>query len=223
VAGVTIPAKPEVLDDRAAVPDESAERLLEKFEPEMATRRLGGRVRILAAVLAVSLALYGLYWVVAVVDTRVYRTSFLLVTLALGFLLYSARRARPRHSPSPLDWALVGLTIIAFGWPLLDGAGFSHRAATPTNVDLALGVAAILLVLEAVRRTSGPVLPVTAALFILYAYLGPLLDLVGLSAIGHRGYYADRLVGMLYMTLDGIFGVPLDVGARVLGRGAILH
>jgi TRAP transporter 4TM/12TM fusion protein len=73
-----------------------------------------------------------------------------------------------------------------------------------------------VLVLEATRRTAGWVLPVTTGLFILYAYLGPLFDLVGLSAVAHRGYYADRLIGTLYMTLDGIFGVPLEVAATYI-------
>ena len=105
---------------------------------------------------------------------------------------------------------------VALGWPIVDRAAFPYRSATPTAMDVLLGTAAILLVLEATRRTAGWILAATAALFIVYAYVGPLLDLVGLSAIGHRGYYPDRLVGTLYMTLDGIFGVPLEVAATYI-------
>ena len=214
---MTTPAKPaDELAVTAPLPDESAERLLEEFEPETAARRPSGPAGHVVTLLAAGLALYGLYWVVAIVDARAYRTSFLLVALLLTFLLFPARRSRRRDAPSLWDWLFAGSTVVALGWPLIDATSFAHRAATPTGTDLLLGVATILLVLEAVRRTSGPVLPVTAALFILYAYLGPLFDLVGLSAIGHRGYYADRLVGMLYMTLDGIFGVPLDVAATYI-------
>ena len=56
----------------------------------------------------------------------------------------------------------------------------------------------------------------TAAAFVAYAYLGPLFDLVGRPAIAHRGYYPDRLIGTLYMTLDGLFGVPLEVAATYI-------
>ena len=163
----------------------------------------------LAGALAVALSLYGLYWVIAIVDEQVYRVSFLLVALALTFV--DGRGTRPAA-----DGLLAVLTVIALGWPLVDHASFPYRAATPTAVDLTLGIVAILLVLEATRRTAGWVLPATAVLFILYAYLGPLFDLVGLSAIAHRGYYPDRLVGTLYMTLDGIFGVPLEVTATYI-------
>ncbi len=47
--------------------------------------------------------------------------------------------------------------------------------------------------------------------FIAYGWAGPAFDRIGLSLIAHRGYELDRLVGTLYMTLEGIFGVPLDV------------
>lgn len=171
---------------------------------------------MIARALSVGLAVYGLYWVVAIVDAHLYRTSFLLMALTATFLLYPARRTSRGDRPSPIDWALVALVGLALGWPILDRAAFPYRSATPTGMDVALGTAAIVLVLEATRRTAGWILAATAALFIVYAYIGPLLDLVGLSAIGHRGYYPDRLVGTLYMTLDGIFGVPLEVAATYI-------
>ena len=59
-------------------------------------------------------------------------------------------------------------------------------------------------------------LPVTALVFLAYGYYGALLDRVGLDLIAHRGYSIARLVGTLYMTLEGIFGVPLDVTATYI-------
>ena len=213
---MTGPTETAAVYQALPLPDEAAARILETFEPETATRRLRGGAGLLARALAAALAVYGLYWVVAILDARIYRTSFLLIALLLTFLLYPSRRSRKGDVPSLVDWTFAAAVLVSLGWPLIDAGDFFHRAATPTPIDLALGAAAILLILEATRRTSGLVLPVTGALFILYGYLGPLFDLIGLSAIGHRGYYLDRLVGMLYMTLDGIFGVPLDVAATYI-------
>ncbi len=56
----------------------------------------------------------------------------------------------------------------------------------------------------------------TALGFLAYAWVGPFLDLVGLSVVAHRGYGLDRIVGTLYMTLEGIFGVPLDVASTYI-------
>ena len=191
-----------------------------ELQVEAATRTPGPRAALLVTALAVGLSLYALYWVVAIVEPHPYRVSFLLVVLVLVFLLYPARPGAPRGAATwrrvpPLDWGLALLVIVALGWPLVD-AELVYRAATPTVVDIALGSLTILLVLEATRRTVGWILPLTAAAFVLYGYLGPLLDLVGLGLFAHRGYDVDRLVGILYMTLDGMFGVPLDVAATYI-------
>ena len=193
----------------------STAALIEEFESESAMRPLRGPTARIATALAVALALYALYWVVAVVEAQLYRTSFLLLALVITFLVYPARRAS-HGRVTAVDWALVVLAAMSLAWPIADLAEFPYRAATPTAVDVALGTIAILLVLEATRRTVGWVLPATALAFLLYAYLGPLFDLVGLGWIAHRGYYPDRLVGALYMTLEGIFGVPLDVASTYI-------
>jgi TRAP transporter 4TM/12TM fusion protein len=74
----------------------------------------------------------------------------------------------------------------------------------------------VALVLEATRRAVGWILPATAVLFLLYAWAGPTFDEVGLPLFAHRGYNPDRLIGTLYMTLEGMFGVPLDVAATYI-------
>ena len=218
VDGVTADTRrDQPADDLAAivnVTDERAAEVLEQFESESPTRRLRGGARRLVTMLAAGLALYSIYWVLAIVEAQTYRASFLLVALVLTFLLYPGRRS-VRERVTAGDWVLIALSVVALAWPFVN-AGFAYRAAMPTTPDLVLGTIAIVLVLEATRRTVGWVLPATATAFILYAYLGPLLDLVGLGIVAHRGYALDRLVGILYMTLDGIFGVPLDVAATYI-------
>ncbi len=87
----------------------------------------------------------------------------------------------------------AALAVVALAWPLIDRADFPYRAATPTPLDVALGTATIALVLEATRRTAGWSVAITAALFLVYAYVGPLLDLVGLDAIAHRSKAGHRV------------------------------
>ena len=173
----------------------------------------GSQSRV-TSVLAFVLAAYALYWAVAYVETHSYRISFLLLVLLITFLSNGAsRRTRPTIA---IDAALIVLSLVALLWPFVDLDAFVHRAATPTTTDVVLGIVTIGLVLEATRRTSGWVLPVTALIFLAYGYYGPLLDRVGLDLIAHRGYSIGRLVGTLYMTLEGIFGVPLDVTATYI-------
>jgi len=187
------------------------------------------------AAVAFALAAYALYWVVAIVAPQTYRPSFLLLALVLTFLAYPTGRsriattdegtpeARPLQAALPqplhwraLDWVFIGGSIAPLIWPILQGNSFIYRAATPTSVDLVLGCTLVVVVLEATRRTVGPTLPITALVFLVYAYGGSLLDRIGLSLIAHRGYSLERIVGNLYMTLEGILGVPLDVAATYI-------
>ena len=174
---------------------------------------LPGRV---ASLSAAGLSAYAIYWVLFIVQPQVYRVTFLLIALVLTLLLYPAKRLRSSNRVPLSDWILIAVAAVAFTWPLVDFRQFVYRAAEPTGIDLILGAIAIALVLEAARRAVGWVLPATALAFLLYAWAGPLLDRIGLDLIAHRGYGPARLVGTLYMTLEGIFGVPLDVTATYI-------
>ena len=187
---------------------------VEQIETEGRTRTLSGRSATLTNGLALALSLYALYWVIGIIQPQIYRVSFLLVSLVLIFLLF--RSTANNRRLGALDWTLAVLSVIALVWPILDFQQFVYRAATPTPIDLVCGILTIALILEAARRTAGLILPVTALGFLVYAYYGPLLDRVGLSLIGHRGYDVQRIVATLYMTLEGIFGVPVDVAATYI-------
>ena len=186
---------------------------------EAPARRLDGLVGRLATGLAVGLSLYALYWVIYIVEAQIYRVSFLLLALVLTFLWIPVRRqgdGRAAAKVSPFDWMLIAASVVALAWPLIDFSRFVYRAANPTPLDIGLGVLTIVLVLEATRRTVGWILPLTALVFLFYAWAGPWFDDIGLPLLAHRGYGPDRLVGTLYMTLEGIFGVPLDVAATYI-------
>src|SRR5215204_2974111 len=137
-------------------------------------------------------------------------------------------------NPGPLDWALAALALVARLYPLLVFDDFARRVVRPTGLDVVLGVVAVLLVLEATRRTVGWVLPAICLGFVAYAMLGGLLPFGW--ELGHKGYDLERLVGQAYMGIEGLFGVSLDVAATYIvlftiygavleysGGGPVLH
>ena len=151
----------------------------------------------------------------AIVQPQIYRVSFLLISLVLTFILYPTLPAW-RGRVGVLDWLLAGTAVVVLAWPIVDFDQFVRRAATPNQLDVLFGAITTLLALEATRRTVGWILPVTAVAFLLYGYCGPLLELIGLDLFAHRGYTLARLIGTLYMTLEGIFGVPLKVAGTYI-------
>jgi TRAP transporter 4TM/12TM fusion protein len=186
-----------------------AEEIVEKEEG--AARRLSGRADVVVTAGAVVMSLYHLYSAYAIVPAQILRATHVGFVLALVFLVFpAAKRFRDRIRWYDVALSLLGISTIA--WLLLDFDEFIERAVTPTGLDLFFGTALILLVLEATRRTSGAFLTGVVVAFIVYAFVGPWLP----SPWTHRGYDVERLVGQLYMTLEGIFGSPIDVSATFI-------
>ena len=157
-----------------------------------------------------------MYWVVGVVDTQIYRVTFLLIALVLTFLQYPAWRGRAVAVSTRWTGLLIAVTLVALRLAARRFLAIHLSRGQPTTIDVICGTAALVIILEATRRTVGLMLPVSAAVFIVYAFAGPLLDRIGLDLLAHRGYDLDRLIGSLYMTLEGMFGVPLDVAATYI-------
>ncbi|NLL19295.1 MAG: TRAP transporter permease, partial [Clostridia bacterium] len=78
-----------------------------------------------------------------------------------------------------------------------------------TNTDIFFGIILIIALLEAARRATGWVMVLIAGVFLLYAFLGPYIP----GILGHKGYALRRIVSQMYLSTEGIFGVPLGVSA----------
>jgi TRAP transporter 4TM/12TM fusion protein len=102
--------------------------------------------------------------------------------------------------------------IVSTAYIILDFDQFIYRNVTLNQVDIALGTVLILLILEATRRAVGWPLVWVIVTFIVYAFVGRSLP----GDWAHRGYDLERLVGHLYMTLEGIFSIPLDVASTFI-------
>lgn len=149
----------------------------------------------------------------------VQRPVHLALMAALGFL--GATIARPRAGsagasapPGPpggalVSWLLVALAAGASGYLVLEHETLVQRTGSPTTWDLIWGVASVLVVLELARRTVGWGLVSICVAALAYGVAGP--HLPGLLA--HRGYGPVRLVEHLYLSTEGIWGVPLGVSA----------
>jgi TRAP transporter 4TM/12TM fusion protein len=165
-----------------------------------------------ASVLCFLLSALSVVWVVTVISPQVYRPLMLLIGVLATFRVKPSRG----RGGAVVDAMWMAAALWALGWPLAHGESFLYRAANPTTGDIAAGVAALIVVLEAARRTTGWILPVSAGVFVLYALAGRGLASIGLASLAHRGYDLTRLVGNLYMTLEGIYGLPLDVAVTYI-------
>jgi len=198
----------------SASPDEleglhKAEAYVE--QEEGLTNRLSGWAGTIVTTIAVAMSLFHLYAAYEIVPTQELRYTHVAFVLVLCFLLFPmAQRFRNR-----IQWWDVLMGAAAVGillYAIVGGEDFTDRATLPTRLDVVLGVIFIALLIEASRRTIGPIVPIIALLFIAYALAGPYLP----PPWNHRGYGFDALVGHLFITLEGIFGIPVDVSATLI-------
>jgi TRAP-type uncharacterized transport system fused permease subunit len=188
---------------------DEVEEIVERYEG--ATRKLGGFPALLITLVAIGSSVFSLYAAPTTIVTQMLRGVFVMLTLFLTVLAYPAVQKHRNRIPW-FDWALAFLSILPVAYMLWDFEEFIYRMVTPTPLDMVMGLILIGLILEAIRRTAGGVLAVIVLGFLLYAYMGQYLP----APWNHRGYSIDRIVGRMYMTLEGIFGVPIDVAATFI-------
>jgi len=147
-------------------------------------------------------------------DTMSRRAGHLAFTIPLILLLYPARRGTPRRL-GVLDGTLALAALTSFAWIILARDRIMWRLVYVDPLewpDLLLGVTAILLVMEATRRTLGWTLVVLASLFIVYALAGPLMP----GVFEHKGVPFTLLVEHLYLVPEGLFNMVTGVMATYL-------
>src|SRR5258706_498225 len=196
----------------ASISAEALKRAEEMIEREEGVQnKFSGAMAAFIIWVAVAMSLFHLYASYAIVRTEVMRATHVAFVLFLSFLIFPIAR-RFRHRVMPWDWVCALLSVAVCAWLISQGDDFFDRSITPTDWDIFFGVALILLVLEAMRRATGWIMPVITFCFLLYAFFGPYLP----PPWTHKGYEIPRLVGHLYMTLEGIFGTAVDVSSSLI-------
>ena len=209
------------LDAATGVEHIEVEKEIAKYDPEFRFRDLGGAWKWIVFAIAAGMSVFQLYTAgFGLMNPHEQRAVHLAFILALTFLLFpflpGGRKTKSAPgTPTSVPWydvllaaagAAVGLYI------LLDYQELVLRAGTPSTVDLALGFATILLVMEASRRIIGPPMAILATVFLAYASFGPHLP----GVFAHKGYAVTDIAEYMYLTTKGIFGIPLGVSATYI-------
>jgi TRAP transporter 4TM/12TM fusion protein len=179
-------------------------------EAEFGARNLRGWSFYLAGGLALSMTAFQV-WTAAVgaLPGVLQRSIHLTFAIALVFMFYPAVKTA-RHGRLP--WYDVILAVVgayAALYVTLHHQALLSRVGIPAPEDVTLGVILIVLVLEGTRRAVGWWLPAITCAFLAYAFVGPWMP----EVFSHRGYSVRRVVGQLYLTTEGIFGIPLGVSS----------
>jgi TRAP transporter 4TM/12TM fusion protein len=194
------------------VSDEALSKAEEFIEAEEgAANKMKGWLAAFIVVVAVLMSIFHLYTAYAIVPTQTLRPVHVGFVLFLCFLVYPVSPGY-RHRIMWWDWIAAALSIAVVVYLIQGGDDFTDRNTSPEPWDVFFGLCLIALVLEAMRRSAGWIMPVITLAFMAYALAGPLLP----APWTHKGYEVGRLVGVMYMTLEGIYGVAVDVSSSLI-------
>ncbi|GBF34740.1 TRAP-type uncharacterized transport system [Desulfocucumis palustris] len=167
----------------------------------------------LIVITALALTFFHLYTAgVSMFGAWIQRDIHLTLILVIVFLLFPMRRRGDMEKASIIDYCLVVLALASGAYIVLFYQDIVMRAGAASTTDIVFGGIMILLILEATRRATGWVLVCIAGVFLLYNFIGPYIP----GLLGHKGYSLSRLISQLYLTTEGIFGVPLGVSASYI-------
>jgi TRAP transporter 4TM/12TM fusion protein len=161
-------------------------------------------LKAIIAVIAVGMSVYHLTVAfIGAPQALFFRSTHLLFAVTLIFLLYPGfrRREGARASWPELIWIAIAVGTTLYVWVNHDHllTRFVY-VDDPTRIELVLGFAFTILVLEATRRVIGLPLPATAIVFLIYA----------LFIAKSR---PEQIIEIMYLTTEGIFGPTLGVSA----------
>lgn len=197
-----------ITDDPEA---QDVDELMEKYDLETSRlRKLSGKTAMFVSIVAIAMSAFHLY--TAAFGTLVamkQRALHMIFAFTIGFLLYPARENEDKTKVGILDWVFVALSVIVWGYILVNYLNIQLKGGRMTQIDMILGVIAVLITLEVTRRVVGPELPIVTIVFLLYSYFGPYMP----GVLAHRGFNITRIVSHMYMTTEGIMGTPLGVSA----------
>ena len=164
-------------------------------------------------ILAVSLSLYQLYTAgVTALTALVQRSIHLGAILSLTFLLRAPFKGARKDKLTVwlcIDWILILASVYCTFYICYNLTDIFERQGDWLKSDLVVSIVGTILVLEACRRVIGLVMTGICLTAMIYAHFGPYMP----ELIIHKGYSIERIATTLWLTTEGIFGLPIGVAA----------
>jgi len=138
-------------------------------------------------------------------DVLQLRAIHLYFAVILGVLIYV--------HPKIFRISIILLATLTYGYVIYFGTELIYHLGFTSSFEIVFGVIAISILIYISWIKIAWVLPVIALVALGYTtFIGGLIP--GLA--GHGGYSITRTISLLYMSNEGVFGVPIGVSSRIV-------
>jgi TRAP transporter 4TM/12TM fusion protein len=196
-----------------AVSKEEIDKILKKVDKEAAARSLTGTPRWIVYVIGVSWSIFQVYTAAfGLLPAQLQRSIHLAYAFVLTYLLFPLRSGDDTDRLRWYNWVLAAFATyiglyMAFNYIRIMEAGGDY-----SSLDYIAAGCGIVLTMEAARRVVGLPIVILSAFFLVYAYFGRYFP----GFMAHRGYSLERIASHMYLTTEGILGIPLGVAATFI-------
>ncbi|NBS43293.1 MAG: TRAP transporter fused permease subunit, partial [Acetobacteraceae bacterium] len=179
----------------------------------MRFRTLSGFAARLVPALLVALSVFHYYTAgFGILTEHWHKAIHLSAVLGLIFLMFPAgpRLPGPAFGGVPwYDWLLAAVMVSACLYLPLVFDDLTFRIGSPNTNDVIMGTLMLVLTLETARRSMGWALPIIVLICVAYGLWGNYLS----GVLAHPGADWAGFISHIYLTQEGIFGIPVMVVA----------
>ncbi len=190
-----------------------AAELERTYDAEMRFRTLSGFAARLVPALLVALSVFHYYTAgFGILTEHWHKAIHLAAVLGLIFLMFPAgpRIPGPAYGGVPwYDWLLAAVMVAACLYLPLVFDDLTFRIGSPNTNDVIMGTLMLVLTLETARRSMGWALPIIVLICVAYGLWGNHLS----GVLAHPGADWAGFISHIYLTQEGIFGIPVMVVA----------
>lgn len=197
--------------------EKAAQEMLEKYDRESNFRTKIGKWAWVVTFLGAALTIFHIYTgYFGTLPSQKQGAIHLGTALGLIFLLYPAKKGL-QHKQKTVPWYDVILAFtamyVAYHKVIFFDSIIQSRISGYSMLDTVISIVAILLLLEATRRTVGLPIVVVATVMIIYALFG---NYIPTKVLSHPGFDFDRITTTLWFQESGVFGTPLQISAKFI-------
>ena len=190
------------------------QKKLKELDKESNTAEYSGLWAKLIAVICICFSLFQIYTgFFGALDAMIQRCIHLSFGISLVYLLCPTKHSWVKDgNVHPVDLALAVIATIPPIYILLNYHQLILRAGTVTPADAFMGVLGIVMVIEAARRIVGLPIVIVVLAFLAYGFFGRYMP----GPLAHRGLTINQMVGHLFFTTEGVFGIPMGVSSTFI-------
>ncbi len=197
--------------------EQDAKEMLEKYDRESQYRENIGKWAWIVAFLGIALTVFHLYaGFFGTLPSQKQGAIHLGTALGLIFLLYPAKSGWQKIQKT-VPWYDVILAFVAmyvtYHKIIFFDSIIQSRISGYGTIDTIISIVAILLLLEATRRTVGIPIVIVASVMIAYALFG---NLIPTQILSHPGFSFDRVATNLWFQESGVFGTPIQISSKFI-------